>query len=258
MRLTTAALTLLLAAWPGAAAGQTHAPARRPRSRADGRLGLPCTRILERSAADWVAYFQRNAPSAAGEGSEIGRATAAYGHCYDARTDRLAASLARARRGPSLAARRNFIAFAAALRDFTAKVLATADAPARADQSAYAALFEKQFRYAFYQSYAQPAVKPASSPPAPASATKQPEQKSASGSAGPRPEEKLDPLTAAKNHFGELLGEFPDDQMHELHAAFGKVLLLRPPGIAMEQSIYGYANFLLAPASETPPPAPPF
>ncbi len=261
MRRILATCTVLLAVWPGVAAGQARSPARRPASSTNDRLGLSCARILSMNPAEWVAYFQKNGPSpAAGGAGGIGRATAAYGRCYDARTDRLAVALARARKGPPLAARRNFSDFESALRDFTEKVAATDDEPSRAEKFAYAALYEKQFRYAFYQSYAAPAKKAAAPPSAPPSAPKPPTQNAApaSGPSEPQAQENVDPLTAAKNHFGALLGAFPDDQMHELHAAFGKVLQRRPPGIATELAVYRYANFLLAPASEALPPAPLF
>ena len=82
-----------------------------------------------------------------------------YGDCYNARTDRLAASLGKQGKGPLMGARGNFGDFESALKNFTAKALEEAQqsskVPLAPVKTEYAALYEKQFRYAFYQSYSQ-------------------------------------------------------------------------------------------------------
>lgn len=202
-----------------------------------------CAQILQMSSSDWIAKAAAHGNSAT---DATLRAIAAYGRCYDARTDRLAAALARSRKGPSRTALADFREFDSALKDFTAKALATTDPPADALKSAYAALYEKQFRYAFYQSYEQKTPKP--QPPAAPAAPAATAQASADA----------DPLTKAKNHFGELLDALPDDKMHALHAAFGQVVGRHAVTNKTRLAVYRYAIFLLEPSSPAPLAPPPF
>src|ERR1700690_3873823 len=66
------------------------------------RLGLTCTQILQMPSADWVKKF--TAAKAATLPSTL-QAITAYGKCYDARTTRLAAALAKSGKGPLMGAR---------------------------------------------------------------------------------------------------------------------------------------------------------
>jgi len=239
------------------------------------QLGMTCIQILQLSSTDWIAHFNEAASekpalpptkSAAGNVTASApdkktlRAIAAYGKCYDARTDRLAAALAKSGKGPLMGARGNFRDFDQALQNFTKKALAESQPPADALKSAYAALYEKQFRYAFYQSYDQPTVKPApaaasATPPSPKTAPPPSLSADAPTTTAPPAKKDVDPVTLAKNHFGELLADLPDDNMHDLHAAFGQILVLNSVGASMQLAIYRYAIFLLEPPA-TQPPAP--
>jgi len=240
------------------------------RANAD-QLGLTCTQILDMTSAEWVTKFTVERGS---EPADTIRAINVYGKCYDTRTEQLAARLRKTGKGPLMGARANFQSVEQALKAFAAKALAESDPPADSVKSAYAALYEKQFRYEFYASYQPkppvPATEPAASPPqvapSPSStptvsapsgkASSQQATDSSSqadGQAKSRDKEKeVDPLTAAKNHFGELLGALPDEQMHDLHKAFGEILGPNSATSRMQLLIYRYAIFLLETLSDTP------
>ena len=66
------------------------------------------------------------------------------------------------------------------------------------------------------------------------------------------------PVTEAKNHFGELLDALPEDKEHQLHAAFGDIVGRSQMSEATRLEIYRYAIFLLEPPSATPFSPPPF
>jgi hypothetical protein len=244
-------------------------------------LGMNCAQILQMSSTDWIAHFNHaggEKPAAASaKGFPIDvlpaptaenttRAVTSYGKCYDARTDRLKASLAKSGKGPLMGATGNFRDFDQALQKFTAKALAESEPPADAVKTAYAALYEKQFRYAFYQSYEQPAAKaslPAAAPPQPKTAPQpssvpQPVPSPTAASGAPPAAKDVDPVTLAKNHFGKLLSDLPDDKMHDLHAAFGQILVLNSVGANMQLAIYRYAIFLLEPPVRAGDPSQPF
>jgi hypothetical protein len=262
-RMGRAIISILLVA---AAAGPISAhsqqvPATRQKTARDAR-GPACAQILQMSSSDWVA-------KAAGQGNSATdvalRAIASYGRCYDARTDRLAAALARTPKGPSRTALADFREFEAALKEFTAEALAATAPPGDALNSAYAALYEKQFRYAFYQSYERktPNPQPPAAPsPSASKTTATSTQTSASASpapaANPQASADAEPLTKAKNHFGELLDALPDGKMHELHAAFGKVVGRHAVTNETRLAVYRYAIFLLEPPAAEPFAPPPF
>jgi hypothetical protein len=230
-------------------------PQAQPQQKQDlDRLGMTCAQILQMSSSDWIAKVAGadNSTDARMRGIRV------YGECYDARTDRLAASLAKTGKGPLMGARGDFRDFEKSVQDFSAKALADTDPPASAEKSAYAALYEKQFRYEFYQEYAQkgakappnkaparvaaprPAPTPPVSPKPPGTDTANPTPESASSS--------VDEMTKAKNRFGELIGALPEDKLHELHAAFGRILGLHAEGSAMQLALYRYAIFILEPS----------
>jgi hypothetical protein len=211
----------------------------------EDRLGLSCAQILQMSSTEWVAHFEEKDASAEG----TGRAIAAYGRCYDARTNRLGAMLGKAGKGPLMGARGNFGDFEKAINDFAAMALAATDPPAGEQKKAYAALYEKQFRNEFYKSYAQKSTKSA----APAASTANAGAPAQTGS----PTE-VSELTKAKNRFGELLGLLPEEKMHELHKAFGRIFSGSPVNDATKIAVYRYAIFLLEPATEKPFSPPPF
>jgi hypothetical protein len=122
------------------------------------RLGMTCAQILAMRSTDWIAKIAALRGSS-GDG-EL-RGIRSYGQCYDARTDQLAAALARKGAGPKKSALANFKDFEQGLKDFTAKTLADTEPPGDPVKIAYAAFYEKQFRYEFYQAYEQRTLKPA-------------------------------------------------------------------------------------------------
>jgi hypothetical protein len=254
------------------------------------QLGMTCMQILQMSSADWVAHFSGTvadkpaAPPAKGTAAngpahtpteKTLRAITAYGKCYDARTDRLSAALAKSGKGPLMGARGNFRDFEQTVQNFTAKALADSQPPADAQKSAYAAMYEKQFRYEFYQVYDQQAAKPspapeaktaakaetktsAATPPPPLKSTPVASTTPSSRAAAPATgaanatttapaATAVDPVTLAKNYFGGLLADLPDDKMHDLHAAFGDILVRNSVGAGMQLSLYRYAIFLIEP-----------
>lgn len=255
-------------------AAQTRPTPRSTTSRANtDQLGLTCAQVLDMSSTDWVAKFASEKGSGA---NETIRAIGAYGKCYEARTGQLAARLGRAGKGPLMGARGNFQGMEQALKAFTAKSLAESQPPANPVKSAYAALYEKQFRCEFYESYEPKPAAPVTTPPTPScprqassSATDQNVASSDASSSAPiadtrekgdknAKDKDVDPLTAAKNHFGELLGNLPDDQMHDLHASFGEILGPNSASSRMQLLVYRYAIFLLEPPGGTPFSPPPF
>ncbi len=243
---------LLLAILPGPVSAQSG-----PRQKPDpDQLGMTCAQILQMTSSDWIARIAAMDDSV--EDGQL-RGIRVYGQCYDERTDRLAVSLARSGKGPLMGARGDFRDFDAALKDFTAMALAatTTEWPTAPLKSAYAALYEKQFRYAFYQGFESKSPKAArdAKPRAPAaSAGTAPAASSPNTSSAKAPNE-VDEMTNAKNRFGELLGALPEDKLHELHAAFGKILGLHAASPATQLAVYRYAIFLLEP--QRPPANPP-
>jgi hypothetical protein len=224
--------------------------------------GTTCAQILKMSSSDWIAKVMDADASAVD--AQI-REITSYGRCYDARTDRLAASLAKTGKGPSVDARNDFRDFEAAITDFTAKGLAPGVLPADPVKSAYAALYEKQFRYAFYQSFepksptapgaAKKPVTPAAAAPTPAPA----KLFAPAVSNAPAEEPKdVDEMTLAKNRFGELLRAMPDDRLHEIHQAFGEILGADSVNHATQLAVYRYAIFVLESPSDKPFSPPPF
>lgn len=226
----TISIVLATAAFPQSKPAQTK-PAD------PDRLGMTCAQILRKTSADWILYFlQRPAPAAADNPSRTLRAIAAYGKCYDDRTNRLAASLSKSGKGPLMGARGNFTDFESALKDFTAKALAAANAPEGSQKFAYASVFEKQFRYEFYQAYERKDLRPR-----------------------PLTPEESDEFAKAKNHFGELLGVLPEAQMHTVHAAFSHIF--SGGGSVSDVTkleVYRYAIFLMESPKDTPFSPPPF
>jgi hypothetical protein len=288
------------------------------------RLGMTCPQILAMSSTDWIAKFAQVNASAADR--EL-RAIRVYGRCYDARTDQLAASLARKGAGPKNSALVNLKDFEHELDAFTAKTFADVDPPPPSVKTAYAALYQKQFRYEFYQAYDQKELKPGT-PPGPSkpaieknTQTQAAQPKAASGTtpaaapgansanlppptapskvplsgippkrtfapapgsapavaadtasasppagasaevAGAEPTSKdkdVDPFTKAKNHFGELLGMLPEEKVHDVHSAFGKLFSGNPVSEDMKYEVYCYAIFLLEKPSDQTFAPPPF
>jgi hypothetical protein len=219
----------------------THATAAqtktaRPNPGDADRLGLTCAQILQKSSQEWVLYFnEQSGHAAADSGAGPFRAIAAYGNCYDARTNHLAAILGKNGKGPLMGARGNFGDFQKALDDFTEKALAAANKQPGTVQAAYAGLYEKQFRYEFYQKYTQ----------------KNP-------SARPLTAEESEEFSKAKNRFGELLGLLPEDQAHIVHAAFSEIFVNGAVNDVIKLEIYRYAIFLLESPKDTPFSPPPF
>lgn len=214
-----------------------------------GRMGMTCAQILGMTSSEWIAKVEGAAdPPADAQLRGIG----AYGKCYDERTDRLAASLARSRKGPSARERSNFRDLSAALDDFTAKALVDSQPPGDAMKKAYAALYEKVFRYQFYQGYelkASARKPPRETAAAPTPAPKAAPAPSSSGADAKPAKAPVSEMTLAKNRFGELLDAMPPDNLHEIHAAFGRVVEIQPIASDQELAIYRYAIFVLEPSA---------
>ena len=251
------AALLLLCAAPTARAQQSA-------QRETDQLQMTCAKVLAMPSADYIAkYVAIDDSNLDGQLRGIGR----YGKCYAARTDSIAAFLARGRRGPSKAARDDFAALESALKSFTAKALAAVPPAPGSAKDAYANLYEKQFRREFYEGYevkAAPAGKPAVAPASgtaggPVSAAPPSGAKPAAPqTAEERARSDADPVTQAKNHFGKILNSLPDDKMHDLHAAFGEVVGPHLMSETMRLALYRYAIFLLEPPSAKPFAPPPF
>src|SRR5271156_4521153 len=164
------------------------------------RLGMACAKILAMPSSDFIA--QVVAIDDSNKDGQL-RGIAAYGKCYDGRTDRLAASLSKQGKGPLMGARGDFGDFESTLKNFTAKALEevqeSSKVPLAPAKTEYAALYEKQFRYAFYQSYSQKLVKHSSSETTENSGgSAKASPTDVQSSAKPEP----DPMTLAKNRFG--------------------------------------------------------
>jgi hypothetical protein len=248
---------------------------------------MPCTQILAMSSTDFIAKT-----TAVNDSAQDGplRGIRKYGTCYDARTDALALSLARSGKGPSKAARDEFASFEKDLQDFTEKALAAAAAPhpeAEASfkplppgvsKAAYASLYEKEFRYEFYQEYRAKTARPvkavasmskptttgagsstnaAAAGPTGASATAANSSRH-EATAEERAQSDADPVTQAKNKFGKILEVLPDDQMHEIHRAFSEVIGRHSISESMRLSTYNYAIYILQAAGAAPAEPPPF
>jgi hypothetical protein len=214
------------------------------------------------SSTDWVAHFNDELGKKAVNERKTDlegtvRALSIYGLCYDARTNRLAASLGKSGKGPLMGARGNFRDFELAVDEFTAKALAVTDPRPDDVKKAYAALYKRQFRYLFYQTYEPklsnsapaPANKPAepASPPVAAQPTSQPQQ-----------DAPVSEMTRAKNRFGELLDALSDDKLRDIHKVFGKIFSGGPVSNEMKIEVYRYAIFCLEPPSAAPFSPPPF
>lgn len=259
MRATIRIIFLLTTA-AGIASAQT-ASQRKPDA---DRLGMTCAQILKMTSTEWIAYFGEKAQAATtNKATGVVRATTAYGKCYDARTDSLAVALTKSGKVPSKAARADFIGFEAALKDFSTKALADSQPVADPQKRSYAALYEKQFRYRFYEKYEPKSASPAGAlkPPAQSAESKTVQKSSApalaSGSSQGASND-TDEMTRAKNRFGELLGALPDEKLHEVHAAFGEILGLHEVDDATKLAVYRYAIFLLEPSSGQSSYPPPF
>jgi hypothetical protein len=264
-------LPILLATLAASVFARPQSPSRPSQKPDPDRLGLTCAQILRMTSTEWIAYFHEKSP-ASDAAAELVRAIAVYGKCYDERTDRLAASLARTGKGPLMGARGDFRDFEAALKNFAAKASADAQPPADSRKLAYVNFYEKQFRYDFYQEYEAKTVKPAKpvaptiKPPTPTAAAPQsagtgpvaPAAPPAAATAEERARSDADPVTMAKNRFGKLLQLLPDDEMHELHRAFGDVIGPYHISEATRLAVYRYAIFILEPPSATPFSPPPF
>jgi len=205
-----------------------------PASAMPDRMGMTCAQILRMTSSKWVSVYAVKR----GENPENAiRAIKVYGACYDARTDRLAAALAKTGKGPLMGATGNFRDSDAALKDFMAKALAATEPPADAVKSAYAALYEKQFRYDFYRSY---------------------EQKNSSLPAPVLSPDDLEQVGTAKNQFGQELNLLPPEKIREVHAAFSRIFDAGSISDATKLALYRFAIFCLEKPSAEPFSPPPF
>jgi len=191
------------------------------------RLGLSCAQILQMTSTAWVAHFAEKAGAAASPTAV--RAVNAYGKCYEARTNQLAASLGKSGRAPLMGALGNFRDFQKALDGFTTKALAVSDKAPGSQEAAYAALYEKQFRYEFYQRYEQRIT----------------------GNRAFTAEEAAE-YSKAKNRFGEFLGLLPEDKAHIIHASFSQIFDGGPVTDVTKLELYRYAISVLESPKDTP------
>jgi hypothetical protein len=200
------------------------------------RLTLTCAQILQKSSSDWILYFIDKTGQTSGDNQAATiRALGSYGKCYEERTSHLAAALGKGGKGPLMGANGNFRDFQKALDDFTAKALAATNKSPGSQKAAYAALYEKQFRYQFYESYTQKGLLTRSLTP-----------------------QESDDYAKAKNHFGEVIGLLPDETLHPVHAAFRQIFDAGPVSDVTKLELYRFAIFLLSPAKDKPFSAPPF
>jgi hypothetical protein len=200
------------------------------------RLGLTCTQILQMTSTAWVAHFQENPSKTNNAAAPVAvRAITAYGKCYEARTNQVAASLGNSGRGPLMGALGNFRDFQKTLDDFTAKALTAANTQPGTPEAAYAALYEKQFRYEFYQRYE---LRLSANRPLTA--------------------EEAAEYSKAKNRFGEFLGLLPEDQAHIIHAAFSQIFDSGPVSDVSKLELYRFAISVLESPKDKPFSTPPF
>ena len=282
MNRVTAAAAMLLLAMPAGA--QSRRAARRTEP---DRLGMTCTQVLKLTSTAWVEKYvaaKSHGATGAAKGAapngaatsespaDVVRAITAYGQCYDARTNRLAAILGRKGAGPLMGARGDFREFESSLDKFEVIAMANAQPPANDVKRAYAALYEKQFRYAFYQSYEPAPPKAAASEPSSKKpATTHPKlepgessslKSSAADSADPADQKAEDDavaqFTKTKNRFGQLLEALPEDKSRQVHEAFGSILGAYELSQDTRRDVYLYAIFLLEPDSAKPYAPPPF
>lgn len=159
------AIAVLLVLSCSAFAQQKPQPQHKPQNQttAADRLGMTCTQILAMDSTDWIAKSAQ-VFAATGDGELHG--IRVYGQCYDARTDQLAAALTRKGAGPRKGALASLKDFQAGIEGFTARALADVVPPTDTVKTAYATLYEKQFRYEFYRAYEQKTLKQASPPKA--------------------------------------------------------------------------------------------
>jgi hypothetical protein len=194
------------------------------------RLGLSCTQVLQMTSTAWVAHFAEKAGTSNNAASPVAvRAITGYGKCYDARTSQVAASLGKSGRSPLMGALGNFRDFQKALDDFTAKALAATNKQPGTQEAAYAALYEKQFRYEFYQKYA---LRLSENRPLTA--------------------EEAAEYSKAKNRFGEFLGLLPEDQAHVIHAAFSHIFDSGPVSDVTKLELYRFAISVLESPKDKP------
>ncbi len=235
-------------------ASASFAQTKTPQAQRDNtsRLGMTCAQVLAMSSSDLVSKF--TAAKDPGPDSAL-LAIEQYEKCYDARTDRLAASLGKQGKGPLMGARGNFGDFESALKNFKARALEETQESSDSVKTAYATLYEKQFRYGFYESYSQKLQKL----PSPETTEKSSDSASTART-NPQPSSKpeTDPMTLAKNRFGELLAAMPEDKRHEIHTAFGQIFERSAIGERWKLEIYRYAIFLLEPSTNKPFSPPPF
>ena len=186
------------------------------------------------SSNEWIEYYGKNTgTNAENSGFGLLRSIDVYGKCFDARTEALAGALAKTRRGPNPAELAKFREFEAAVNNFMTLALAATDPPAGDQYPEYAALYEKQFRYAFYRSHRVGG---------------QPEQ--------PAPEVP-DAIGEAKNEFGLRLDTLPRDKVRELHAAFSRIFDVGPMKDTTKLALYHFATFChsrpMSPDTSPPP-----
>jgi hypothetical protein len=249
--------------------GQVKPAKPRPAVTAFDQLGMTCAQILQMPSAEWIGQFKTKTTAVGSEQDKTQRATVAYGKCYDARTDRIAAALGKRGAGPLMGGRAAFRDFEGSLLKFESQALSVTDPPAGDMKKAYAALYEKQFRYAFFKAAEDATVKPSATkiregakpapkPPIPANSGAIATNNTVPAKTDEPAAPDVDEITEAKNRFGELLDALPDDQMHALHSSFGDIISGDELNGVSRLAIYQYAIFLLEPPSEQPFSPPPF
>src|ERR1700740_1239713 len=124
MKLFSALLIALMLA----PVGLPQAKPAAPKGADADRLGVTCAQDPQLTSPPWVVPVAEKTGTANDAAAPAAiRAITAYGKCYEARTNQVAASLGKSGRGPLMGALGNFRDFQKALDDFTAKALAATD-----------------------------------------------------------------------------------------------------------------------------------
>ena len=190
---------------------------------AQDATGPDCQKILIQKATAWVNSYSAKL---GGSTLDIRKAIGIYGNCFDQRTARLYQQLIKSGHSPLMGAVGNLRDLEQAVAAFTKEALAATAGGGSYDtlSSAYAFLYQKQFKYDFYKTYQAQA--PAAT------------------------DNKAD-LTAAQQFLQENLKPFSALQRKKLLALFKDFRVNLVMGIGLPEILaYNYANRLLqSPAS---------
>jgi len=183
-----------------------------------------CSVILTQTSNNW-ANQKSSTP-------DIEKALSQYGNCVDQDTQQLHTTMLKTNNYPLMGANGDFQDFSAALNNFTEIALKL-----KQDKilSAYAHLYQKQFKLLFYADYINNSTDPlikrlkTIKPPS---------------------------LEEVKANFEETLKTFPPKQQKELLQAFTPLITQSEFGKTHQRSVYLYAYSVIEPPSGTAYPGP--